>query len=555
MYFMRRFLSFFACLAVAAFMAAEIPNGYYDGISGLKDSALKTKLHEIIENHSKNSYSGLFAESFCYTDVRSDGTWWDMYSDTRRYVRNGWSGMNREHSLPKSWWGGSTASPAYTDLNHLYPSDGDANMKKSNYPLGEVDDNSDMYDNGVVKVGPPVQGQGGGSTRVFEPADEYKGDFARTYFYMVTCYQDIGWKYTYMTQNTAYPSLQGWAIDLLLKWHREDPVSQKEIDRNDEVYRLQSNRNPYIDFPDLAEYVWGEMKGQPFEDGELPPIGEGSLVSPVNGSTVDFGDIVVGKTKSVTISIRGSLTKNLLLSLSGNGRDDFSIPVTTVPWAEVNENGYRLTVSYHPDAVGDSEAKLLLYDGGLQGITSYVVNLKGSAHEQPVFAPITATAASEITSTGFRANWLAPSSPDVVDYYIVNIYETVAGKEMIRSISTDGAETYYYFTEAKQGASYAYTVQAVRYETASDESNKIDVDFAGVAAIDGLRQLAIAPIVGGLRFVCDEPHTGVRIVDVSGRVVSVLPEVVDGQSVSLSDGIYIVSSEQCPRPVKFIVHR
>ena len=219
-------------------MAAEIPNGYYDGISGLKDSALKTKLHEIIENHSKNSYSGLFAESFCYTDVRSDGTWWDMYSDTRRYVRNGWSGMNREHSLPKSWWGGSTASPAYTDLNHLYPSDGDANMKKSNYPLGEVDDNSDMYDNGVVKVGPPVQGQGGGSTRVFEPADEYKGDFARTYFYMVTCYQDIGWKYTYMTQNTAYPSLQGWAIDLLLKWHREDPVSQKEIDRNDEVYHI-----------------------------------------------------------------------------------------------------------------------------------------------------------------------------------------------------------------------------------------------------------------------------------------------------------------------------
>ena len=407
----------------------------------------------------------------------------------------------------------------------------------------------------MVKVGTPVQGQGGGSTRVFEPADEYKGDFARTYFYMVTCYQDIGWKYTYMTQNTAYPSLQGWAIDLLLKWHREDPVSQKEIDRNDEVYRLQSNRNPYIDFPDLAEYVWGEMKGQPFEDGELPPIGEGSLVSPVNGSTVDFGDIVAGKSKSVTISIRGSLTKNLLLSLSGDGRDDFSIPVTTVPWAEVNEGGYRLTVSYHPDAVGDSEAKLLLYDGGLQGITSYVVNLKGSAHEQPVFAPITATAASEITSTGFRANWLAPASPDVVDYYIVNIYETIAGKETIRSISTDGAETYYYFTEANQGASYAYTVQAVRYETASDESNKIDVDFAGVAAIDGLQQLAIAPVAGGVRFVCDEPHTGVRIVDVSGRVVAVLSEVADGQSVSLSDGIYIVSSEQCPRPVKFIVHR
>ena len=200
-----------------------------------------------------------------------------MYSDVTRYVSNGWSGMNREHSLPKSWWGGDE-NAAYTDLNHLYPSDRDANMKKSNYPLGEV--GTATYDNGVTKVGYPIAGQGGGSSRVFEPDDEYKGDFARTYFYMATCYQDFFWKYTYMMLNGEYPSMAQWAIDMLLEWHRADPVSKKELDRNEEVYRIQHNRNPFIDMPDLVEFIWGDKVGVPYEAGDLPPVGDGTLVLP-----------------------------------------------------------------------------------------------------------------------------------------------------------------------------------------------------------------------------------------------------------------------------------
>ena len=265
---------------------AEIPSGYYSGINGLKDRYLKTRLYEIIKNHSTNSYSGLFSQCFKYTDQRSDGTWWDMYSDVTRYVSNGWSGMNREHSLPKSWWGGDE-NAAYTDLNHLYPSDRDANMKKSNYPLGEV--GTATYDNGVTKVGYPIAGQGGGSSRVFEPDDEYKGDFARTYFYMATCYQDFFWKYTYMMLNGEYPSMAQWAIDMLLEWHRADPVSKKELDRNEEVYRIQHNRNPFIDMPDLVEFIWGDKVGVPLEDGDLPTVGDGTLVLPDPITHVDIG--------------------------------------------------------------------------------------------------------------------------------------------------------------------------------------------------------------------------------------------------------------------------
>ena len=183
---MRNLLLTIAAAVTALFASAGAPNGYYNGISGLKDAALKNKLYEIVSKHSTNSYSGLFKESFCYTDVRPDGTWWDMYSNIKRYVRSGWSGMNREHSFPKSWWGGDTEVGAYTDLNHLYPSDATANSAKLNYPLGEVSPSGITFDNDLVLVGNPVSGQGGGSKYVFEPADEYKGDFARTYFYMVT---------------------------------------------------------------------------------------------------------------------------------------------------------------------------------------------------------------------------------------------------------------------------------------------------------------------------------------------------------------------------------
>ena len=109
-------------------------------------------------------------------------------------------------------------------------------------------------------VGIPVAVQGGGSSRVFEPDDEYKGDFARIYFYMVTCYQDYEWRYNYMFTNSTYLSLQNWATDLLLEWSRNDPVSQKEIDRNDAVYKIQGNRNPFVDDPQTCRIHLGQQE-------------------------------------------------------------------------------------------------------------------------------------------------------------------------------------------------------------------------------------------------------------------------------------------------------
>lgn len=557
---MKKFFNGYILLAVALIASsfgvfAAVPAGYYDGISGLKDSALKSKLHEIINTGNNNSYSGLFKNCFVRSDARPDGTWWDMYSNVKRQIYYGstvsWNGMNREHSFPKSWWGGAE-NDAYTDLNHLYPSDGDANSAKNFYPLGEVDPANVSFDNGVSKVGTPVAGQGGGKDIVFEPADEYKGDFARTYFYMVTCYQHLTWKYTFMARQGDYPTLQGWAIDLLLKWHRADPVSDKEKARNDVVYSIQYNRNPFIDYPELVEYIWGNMAGKPFESGSLPPVGEGALNTPQHNSTVEIGDVVVGKTYDVTVPIRGVITEDLSLLIYGTNRDKFTIPVSSVSWKDVNGGGYDLVIKYTPTEPMVDNAKLLIYDGGLVGTTSYIVNLNAVVHDMPVFDRPVATEATNITDTGFRINWEIPTNPEVVDYYIININEYINGSKKTFSVTTDDDTNYYDFNEAITGAQYTYTVQSVRYTAESPESNVVTSTFGGVNSLSDAA-LAVFPIQNGVTFRCDRTHTNARIVDMAGRVVVTLPTLKDRQSVLLPFGVYLVYTNQSPQPVKVMV--
>lgn len=194
-----------------------------------------------------------------------------MYSPTLRYFSSNYISINFpafgqelhiEHSLPKSWWGSHEWS-AYKDLNHLYPADGSTNLSKNDNPLGIVS-GTPTKDNGVSKIGPANYPDYTGN--VFEPADQYKGDFARSYFYMATAYEHYKnlWDITKpenMMENNTYPVFKTWAINLLLQWHRQDPVSPKELTRNAKVYSIQGNRNPFIDYPDLAEYIWGNKVG------------------------------------------------------------------------------------------------------------------------------------------------------------------------------------------------------------------------------------------------------------------------------------------------------
>lgn len=253
----------FCVLALVPLIAeATIPDGYYDKAEGKKDAELKTILFQIIRSHTQVPYLDL-PTYFQTTDWNPAGYFWDMYSLTRR---SSFSGLNREHNLPKSWFGvisgQEDAQPIGDDLHNLYPSDRDANTAKSNYPPGEV--STTTFDNGSFKVG--KNNFSGYSGQVFEPENQYKGDFARDYMYMVTCYEDYATRWTStgtlsVLKNNKYPVFSTYGINLLLKWHRNDAVDSKEINRNDAVYGFQHNRNPFIDHPEFAEYIWGKYKG------------------------------------------------------------------------------------------------------------------------------------------------------------------------------------------------------------------------------------------------------------------------------------------------------
>ena len=170
---------------------------------------------------------------------------------------------NREHIVPQSYWGNDNTKRMRTDLFNVIPADAVANETRSAWAYGEVT-GSTSWTNGVSKLG---SGTYGNST--FEPADEYKGDIARVYFYMLTCYRDEnftkkGTGSKIFTYTDGVAGLTSTALSMFLKWHRNDPVSDKEINRNNGVEKLQHNRNPFVDMPELVEYIWGKKSSKTY---------------------------------------------------------------------------------------------------------------------------------------------------------------------------------------------------------------------------------------------------------------------------------------------------
>ena len=535
--------------------SADEPAGYYRSLEGKSDAELKTAIYQLIHNFTEvSSYSDL-PKYFQRTDVYPESKrWWDMYSDIPLYAPS-FKGLNREHSFPKSWWGGSTGIPAYVDLNHLYPSEQAANMAKSNYPLGQVSiSDKPKFATGICKVGYPTTGQGGGSQWVFEPDDEYKGDFARTYFYMVTCYQNLTWstKYDYMMNSETYPTLKGWASRMLLEWSRQDPVSDKEKMRNDEVYSIQNNRNPFIDRPELAEYIWGDKQGQPYKGGSgSEPTGDPVLETPIQGMSVDFGQVAIGRSTTSKLFFKGeNLTGSLKLQIYRGDKDMFSIPSSTLSTSLVNSpDGTWLTITYKPTALGSHNARLLISEGGFLG-GSRAITLIGECLEVPVLTACTATEATDITSDSYRANWISPEG-EVVDYWIVNRTRFVGGKATTEEVLAE--EPGIIIEGFNDSESESYSVQSVRLGYRSPESNVLCVAHSGITGIEAERGLEVQGFDGSMRFVCDGEHTGVCVYDVTGKLVMFLASVHNNMDVEIPTGIYFISTDQLGTPVKVVV--
>lgn len=281
---------------------AQIPTGYYDGTAGLSGAALKTKLSQIITSgHQAKSYDNLYV-GYPNTDkdkyYENDGSVLDMYSENPtgadpyvyqhgvkkcgNYNTEG-DCYNREHIVPQSFFG--SASPMVSDIHHIPPTDGKVNGMRSNNPFGVVTSPSFTSQNGS-KLGKNTTA--GYSGVVFEPIDAFKGDIARMVFYFVTRYESrlSSFSTGNMLGGSAYPGLQNWELQVLLAWNAADPVSQREIDRNNAAYTYQGNRNPYIDNPSFVNLVWG---------GSTPPADTQAPSQPTNLS-------VTGSTSS-TVSL------------------------------------------------------------------------------------------------------------------------------------------------------------------------------------------------------------------------------------------------------------
>ncbi|MFB9188408.1 endonuclease [Vibrio ostreicida] len=255
------------------------PSGYYLPAQGQQGYALKTALYNIIKDHDSQGYSALWnltksADIDRYYE--KDGTILDIYSERisgqeafnytkvldqcGQYRREG-ECYNREHSFPKSWFGGKI-EPMNSDGHHIFATDGYVNGMRGNWPYGEVGSTTYVSSNGS-KVGQAAIGLGY-SGKVFEPIDAYKGDLARAYFYMATRYEN-GIAHWEANSSNANAVLNGnntsvfepWVLAMLKRWHANDPVDQKERDRNNAVYQFQKNRNPYIDHPEFVNRIWG----------------------------------------------------------------------------------------------------------------------------------------------------------------------------------------------------------------------------------------------------------------------------------------------------------
>jgi len=325
-------------------LLAQIPLNYYDSATGLNGYELKSQLHSIISSgHSDQGYNALY-DGYETTDsddyYENDGSVLDMYSEnpsgTDPYFYTHGSNLcgtyhnendcyNREHIVPQSVF--SQAYPMRSDIHFVTPTDGYVNNRRSNYTFGEVSSPSWTSLNGS-KVGNNTYGSYSGNA--FEPIDEFKGDIARMLFYFATRYetQVDSWSHT-MFNGTEDQVFADWFLDMILEWHTNDPVSQRETDRNNAAYDFQGNANPFISHPEWVNTIWN-----PIPDTENPTAPNNLIANSItnnsvslhwDASTDDIGVTHYDIYKNTNFLTSSTTTTYNVVGLSGNSDYDFYI--------------------------------------------------------------------------------------------------------------------------------------------------------------------------------------------------------------------------------------
>ncbi len=503
----------FSCISLCNF--ATIPEGYYQSVNGKKSEALRQALHSVIDNHTAIDYGNL-EKYYAQTDLDENGHIKDMYSTcvftindancSQSSVCQCW---NKEHSVPSSWF--KKAANAYSDLFHVVPTDARVNNFRGNMPYGETNNTGYIANNSHSLGHIGTSSFSGYSGTVFEPDDEYKGDFARNYFYMATRYTDVnftqsgdaGKVFTFINGTSGFTT---YAINLFLKWHRQDPVSQKEIDRNNAVYGIQHNRNPFIDYPYLVEYIWGDKKDSNLnlltdvissEDEQfVPGVSDGSTASlhptiKSNTQTIAFPALLAASTATHNFDILGAkLTNDISLTLTGQDAEMFSLSQTNIAASAANKENI-ITLTYSPTSIGSHTAQVKIKSMGVDELTinvfgtcteacqiTWIVNgeeydngsydlliPQGSA---PALLPANPSSCS--TESEHFIGWTATPIDGTADYVPQDLFSEEENAPVVNA-STSFYAVFAHYTETTGTAPIAQTADLTHYQNYTAVSN------------------------------------------------------------------------------------
>jgi len=439
---MKKKLLFFALL-FSTFSFAQIPAGYYTTATGT-GYTLKTQLYNIIKGHTDNGYAGLYT-TYLTSDIdnfyENDATILDMYSEnpsgtdpynyssgsTQRCGSYSVEGdcYNREHIIPQSTF--SSAAPMVSDAHFITPTDGKVNGQRSNYPHGTVATATWTSLNGSKLGSSSVAGYTG---TVFEPINEFKGDIARMYLYFATRYETTISGYSFpMFNGTSNQVFTTAFLNMLLAWHTQDPVSAREIARNNAIYARQNNRNPYIDHPEYVQAIWN-----PTADTQAPTAPSSIAVT---GTT----------TNSVSLSWLASSD-----NIGVTGYDVYMNGVlkTTVTGLTTTITGLTASTAYSfyviaKDAAGNSSPASTTVNG-----TTATPTPDTQAPTAPTSLAVTGTTTSSIS-----LSWLAATDNTGVtgyDVYMNSVLKTTVTGLTATITGLTASTTYSFYVIAKDAA-------------------------------------------------------------------------------------------------------
>lgn len=451
---------------------------YYRKAEGLRGTQLKEALHDLIQPSYVLAYGGGVGKTwtgFWYTDQMENMQVRDRYSNVVRYLNpdmSAVSNMNIEHIWANSWWG-HIKNNAYCDLFNLYPADATANGRKSNNPIGIVD-GTVSYTNGVTKVGKSSSYRADSLITAWEPADQWKGDFARTYFYMATCYSHMTslWTTTegLLTVDPNSPLLmRPWVYNLMLEWAEADPLDEIEQQRCDAIYEIQGNRNPFVDYPELCYYIWGNKSDEQFYCSEEHGA---EIFVPAASEEIDFGLHPLSRPFSAKVQVRGrGLNEGVSLAVTD---EYFSIGKASLSANEIHE-GTDVSISVTPTEEGTYTTMLLLEGSGYVQQTPLTVSFVDGIPAYPATDIVCA-----VSSRRFNANWMN-YQPDAT--YTLDVYTKDANGQPKAFGTYTTTDTTYQVKNVLANTTYYYKVSIIEDGQPTINSNEVKVEMPEVAPV------------------------------------------------------------------------